>query len=63
MDQLQNCSESKDIKETNVFIYRVHQEGETLMQFQVFWIQGLEVAVVAFGLLGEIKLTGRATLS
>jgi hypothetical protein len=29
----------------------------------VFGIQGLEVAVVAFGLLGEIKLTGRATLS
>jgi ERCC4-related helicase len=54
--QPHNCSESKDIKAANVFIYRVHQESETLKRFQrCLGFEGIKVAVVAFGPLGEIQ--------
>jgi ERCC4-related helicase len=54
--KLQNCSESNDVKAASVFIYRVHQESETLKQFQkCLGFEGLKVAVVAFGQLGEIQ--------
>jgi superfamily II DNA or RNA helicase len=54
--QPQKSSGSKDMKAANVFIYRVHQESETLKQFQkCLGFEGLTVAVVAFGPLGEIE--------
>jgi ERCC4-related helicase len=54
--QPQNCIGIKDIKAANVFVYRVHQESETLKQFQrCLGFEGLTVAVVAFEPLGEIE--------
>jgi ERCC4-related helicase len=54
--QPQDCSESKYTKAADVFIYQVHQESETLKEFQkCLGFEGLTVAIVAFGPLGEIE--------